>query len=142
MILPLQPGVVPSPEITHHISNIFRGGNKEIEKDWCIGTSQVATVADNLILARTCGASLSYFVAILFILTLPMIHGYSLWKHPCDLARGRVFLRTVPSQRVYCLNYFLMPSLTWSTRLPLASPPHASSRAFSFPHPPTPTPPF
>jgi len=31
---------------------------------------------------------------------------------------------------------FLMPSLTWPTRLPLASPPHASSRAFSFPtHP-------
>ena len=56
--------------------------DEEGEKPWpiscSIGTAQVATVVDNLILARTCGASLSYFVAILFILTLPMIHGYSL----------------------------------------------------------------
>ena len=63
------------------------------------------------------------------------------WKHPCDLSHGHVFLWTVPSQHVHLLNYFLMLSLTGSTRLP--SPclcmPHLG--AFSFPYPPTPMPP-
>jgi len=58
-----------------------------------------------------------------------------------DLSRARVFLRTASPQHVYLLNYFLTLSLalslTWSTRLPLASHPHASSRPFLFPiHPP------
>ena len=29
------------------------------------------------------------------------------WKHPCDLSRGRAFLRTAPAQRVCPLNHSL-----------------------------------
>ena len=41
-----------------------------------------------------------------------------MWKHLCDLSHRHVFLWTVPLQCVHLLNYFLMLSSTWSTRLP------------------------
>jgi len=52
-------------------------------------------------------------------------------KHPSDLSRGRAFLWTAPSQRVYrLLSYLYYISLTQSLNHSLASPPCASSRAF------------
>ena len=57
-----------------------KGARSEQPVSGSIGTAQVVTVADDLILAQTCGAFFSYFAAILFIdyvcsssLTLPMI---------------------------------------------------------------------
>ena len=57
-----------------------KGAKSEQPISGSIRTAQVVMVADDLILAQTCGASFSYFAAILFIdyvcsssLMLPMI---------------------------------------------------------------------
>jgi hypothetical protein len=61
------------------------------------------------------------------------------WKHPSDLSRGRAFLWTAPSQRVYHLLTYAI-----SNAILKSSPRLASTRRarlgpfFPFPHPPTP----
>jgi hypothetical protein len=49
---------------------------------------------------------------IVLTLTFSAFVRFTDWKHPGDLSRGRVFLRTAPLQHVYLLNYLLTLSLT------------------------------
>jgi hypothetical protein len=61
------------------------------------------------------------------------------WKHPSDLSRGRAFLWTAPSQRVYRLLTYAISNTILKSLPRLASMRRARlGPFFPFPHPPTP----
>jgi hypothetical protein len=61
------------------------------------------------------------------------------WKHPSDLSRGRAFLWTAPSQRVYHLLTYAISNAILKSSPRLASMRRARlGPFFPFPHPPTP----